>query len=167
MASLGAHQGRKAAMPWLIQEPAGRCSGQGTGSVLWPRDITEPEETGCAQFRCCCIQSIQPAHFSSHSHSPQCFAIDSCRVLCAVLKRSTDARASLATCSRENVWPQSFTAGNAAVQHSSALFANASCVYSAPYSACSVQTARRLLPGQPLPLGVVAFGMAMPALQGE
>ena len=104
---------------------------------------------------------------SSHNHCPHC--VYDRLVLCSAVKRSTNAaRASIRTPSQENCWLQSLGAGNAGVQSSSALFASDGCaLYSAPYSRMCVQTARRLLPGQPLPQGVAAFAMATPATQQQ
>ena len=56
--------------------------------------------------------------------------------------------------------------GGGSVPASCAADAFAACAYTPPYM-CSVQTARRLLPGQPLPQGVAAFGMAMPVQQPQ
>ena len=86
-------------------------------------------------------------------------------VLCAV-KRSAGMALTpdtLSDLNRENVSHQHVAScGSGSVPASSAAAAFAACAYTPPYT-CSVQTARRLLPGQPLPQGVAAFAMAFPA----
>ena len=92
-------------------------------------------------------------------------------MLCAV-KRSADLALlpdTLTSHDDENVPQQQLAAGGGSVLPSAAVTPAASCAYTPPYAypACTVQTARRLLPGQPLPHGVAAFGMAMPAQQPQ
>ena len=47
------------------------------------------------------------------------------------------------------------------------LRARAASTYSAPHAEYCVQTARPLIPGQPLPQGIAAFGMAVPVPQQQ
>ena len=92
-------------------------------------------------------------------------------VLCAV-KRSadvalaSDAPDTLTNHDNENVHFQ-LAGGGCVPPSAAAAHACAYGGYTPPYSACNVQTARRLLPGQPLPQGMAAFGMAMPAQQPQ
>ena len=108
--------------------------------------------------------------------SSTCFTADmlviSCCLLCAVKRLADNALRSgaLRDHDNENISFQLPTAGVGCVPLPSAaapLRLAASGAYTPPYSVRSVQTARRLLPGQPLPQGVVAFGMAMPSKQPQ
>ena len=58
----------------------------------------------------------------------------------------------------------SMTGGDASAPLSAA-FARATGAYTAPYSAWPLATAWPLLPGRPLPQGVVAVALALPATQ--
>ena len=79
-------------------------------------------------------------------------------VLCAV-KRSADAALAPDTFrdrDSENMSNQQLAAGGGRVPHSAVAALAASGAYSPPF--------RVPQPGQPLPLGVAAFGMAIPAI---
>ena len=104
-----------------------------------------------------------------HLLSHVALAYDSCVfiafVLCAV-KRSADG--TLCDYDSENISRQLLATGVGCVPPSASALLAASGAYTPPYSApTSVQTARWLLPGQSLPQGVVAFGMAMPVKQSQ
>ena len=107
-------------------------------------------------------------HQSSSSLLCVCIGVLCC-VMCAVKKRSADIGGTPVTFphhNSENLQNQHLLAGGASAP-SSAAAALSACAYTPPYSAYSVQTARRLLPGQPLPQRVAAFAMAVPAQQPQ
>ena len=155
-------------MPGLFQESEGRRSGQGTGIGLRPGNLAEPEEAGATQFRCAVRAAVSAGLVDLLNHGPHC-AVCLTRVVLEAVKRSADAASTPLTSTSqvdaENVWLQTFSASlQAGVPHSAA-GAHAACAYTVPYT--RVQTARQLLPGQPLPQGVVAFSLAVPCKGGQ
>jgi hypothetical protein len=92
---------------------------------------------------------------------PHCFILDS---LCLAANHSMGKVLTPLTLpnTNESICSSSLPQCAAVVPHS-AVVAPAAFAYSAPYAACGVPNARPLLPGQPLPQGLAAFALAVPA----
>ena len=140
--------------------------GHGHWPAVWPGEFAEPEEAGCAQFRCC-----RACHPCMCTFLLLLIPILTClNVLClmrSAVKRSAAVAPTRRTlCSHqqesENIWGQTLSASAASGVPLCAAAARAPCMYSAPYSICVAQTVRPLLPGQTLPQGVAAVTMTAP-----
>ena len=153
-------QRREAALPWYIQDPEGSCSGQGTCFGLRRGDFAKSKEASRTQFRCCCVPPTYASSFACPiliSVTPYAFVTGA--------KRAADASLSPAPLTLllgENgtyVAPPPVTrnAPRSADSSSRERLAGHSSM-----AAFGVQSVLPLLPGQAIPQGVVAFGMALP-----
>ena len=142
-----------------LEAALARAQAKAVGSVILPSPSKQAaRSSGARSPPLCASERSVPFPFAVYL----CFAF---LVVCSAVKRSMAAVLSpLSNLGAYEIPSSSLTSAIVPLSAASALVSSA--ISSSPFSfALAVLHARPLLPGQPLPQGVAALGLALPILQ--
>ena len=146
-----------------LEAALARAQAKAVGSVILPSPSKQAaRSSGARSPPLCASERSVPFPFIGPFAVYLCFAF---LVVCSAVKRSMAAVLSpLSNLGAYEISSSSLTSAIVPLSAASALVSSA--ISSSPFSfALAVLHARPLLPGQPLPQGVAALGLALPILQ--